>query len=298
METIESWNLLGANQQVIYGNTHIPNNQPLANVILCHGFKGYKDYGFIPVMAKMLSGHNFVVHRFNFSHSAMLDGHGAFERLDLFEQDTWNKQVYDLLSVIAYIFQNRIQGKGLPIFIAGHSRGGVTCLLTAGRLYSGTLKNSLLNIQENLDFSQMLSALKGVITIASPDTCNPYNENQKKELLEKGYLESPSSRTSQTLKVGKAFLEEQLFDKDNHDLLNLVKQIKCPITIFHGDSDPTVSTEAAHNINQANKSHSFLHFIHDANHVFNTKNPFTDDDQISPQLETLVNECLIFLKKV
>lgn len=41
---------------VIRGNVHLPDNPKGAPVvILCHGFKGFKDWGFFPITADRLA---------------------------------------------------------------------------------------------------------------------------------------------------------------------------------------------------------------------------------------------------
>ena len=50
------WTLPGADGQPILGNTHVPDDSrgapPAGVLIVAHGFKGYKDYGFFPRLAQ------------------------------------------------------------------------------------------------------------------------------------------------------------------------------------------------------------------------------------------------------
>ncbi len=264
------WTIIGSQGQTIYGSTEGPNGVARGVTLLAHGFKGYKDYGMFPWLSRQLGSVGFVSHRFNFSHSGMQAGINAFERLDLFEKDTWNRQVEDL-QVLADTFRQ----PDLPLYIIGHSRGGVACLLAAGRG------------QVNPD---------KLVSIAAPSTCLSMSEDVQKELLKTGFITSPSTRTKQDLKVGACFLQEQLDDPSNHDLLRLSSCIECPVLVIHGDEDEAVPVSASAEIGE--QTHGKCVVAKGANHIFNTPNPFIEGESPSPQLQELWNSMQSFLLEV
>ena len=66
--SVTQWTLPGVDDQPIYGNTHCPDGTPPVGVlVISHGFKGYKDYGFFPYLARAAAKRGLVAHRFNFS---------------------------------------------------------------------------------------------------------------------------------------------------------------------------------------------------------------------------------------
>ncbi|MBC8522497.1 alpha/beta hydrolase [PVC group bacterium] len=255
-----NWKIEGSGNEAIHGTTHKPCSHPKCNLIIAHGFKGYKDYGLFPWLAERAAETGANAHRFNFSHSGMLADDGPFERTDLFENDTWNKQVEDLQAVVAHC-----ENENLPTILLGHSRGGVASLLAVGR--------------DAIQVDQ-------VISLSAPSTCNPLNEDSQRSLLNQGYIESPSSRTNQMLRIGRGFLDEQLFNPELHDLLSLVATIEVPITVIHGDDDETVLISSGEAIVKVAKNAFFLP-IYGGNHVFNTPNPFSLYSEPSEQLQTL-----------
>lgn len=276
----QRWTLHGADRQTILGNTHLPSESPRGVVIIAHGFKGYKDYGMLPRIAQRCADAGFIAHRFNFSHSGMTDAIDTFERPELFERDTWNKQVQDIVAIINALGRGELAGGGLPYVLLGHSRGGVAALLTAGRH------------ADDATFVQPA----GVITLASPDRCNSLSEDDAALLLRRGYLESPSARTGQTLRVGSAFLREQLDSPAEHDVLGLVSRITCPMLFVHGEDDPTVPAVAASHLATAAKARISTLIVPGADHVFNTPNPRPDDAPESPQLAAAMSAILDFLR--
>jgi pimeloyl-ACP methyl ester carboxylesterase len=246
------WSIEGSEGEPIIGNAHLPEARPGGVVLVAHGFKGYKDYGMFPRIAGALADRGFIAHRFNFSHSGMTGAVETFERPDLFERDTWNKQVFDLLAVIGAVDHGALEGRGLPCVLFGHSRGGVSSLL------------------------------------AALSSCNPLSDQEADKLLNDGFLVSPSSRTGQALRLGKAFLTEQREDPAGHDLLALAGRITCPVLVAHGEKDPTVPAGCADQIAAA-CGQATVRIVAGADHVFNTPNPLAPDAEPSPQLAELLD---------
>ena len=119
---------------------------------------------------------------------------------------------------------------------------------------------------------------------------------QRKILLGTGFLDSPSARTGQRLRVGKAVLTEQLEDPEGHDLLKLVRRITCPVLIIHGENDPTVPAACATQLGDAIGENAQVKVIPGANHVFNTVNPLPPESKPSPQLAGLLDAVVGFAR--
>lgn len=269
-----AWTISGADNQTIFGNTHLPTNQPRGVVLIAHGLKSYKDYGFQPALAQHLASIGLIAHRFNFSHSGMTNDITTFARTDLFEKDTWNKQVADIKAVASAVQRGALPGatagNALPQIWLGHSRGGNTTLLATGRAF-----------QQNWPVKP-----KAIIALAAGDTCCRLTEEQRKHMHQDGCLEMLSSRTGQLLRQGLAWLTEQESDPDAHDLHKAVKAIRCPVLLVHGQLDETVphddSVRLKQTASQIADSQSSqigetgpvtLISMPDTNHTFNAPNP-------------------------
>lgn len=301
--TIVDWTIPGAEGEPILGNTHWPIGSPRGIAIIAHGFKGYKDYGMFPAIAHHFAQAGFIAHRFNFSHSGMTNDTATFARPDLFERDTWNKQVFDLNEVVKHAVRMSSsirmpssnggngtslpspsgrgaggEGSSLPFLILGHSRGGMTMLLWAGR----TIDDA--NVPKPA----------GLIALAAPSRPFLFTDADKKLMREQGYIESPSSRTGQKLRVGKQYIEEQLADPEGHDVILQTKRIRCPICIIHGENDHSVPVQNAHELAAAAGKRAELHIIPGTDHVFNTPNPFAMDDEPSEALRSVLASSIQF----
>ncbi|MBG83049.1 MAG: hypothetical protein CMJ40_00715 [Phycisphaerae bacterium] len=270
MAGTQDWKIENTSGLPIIGTTHLVEGSPRGVVLLAHGFRGYKDYGFIPLLAQRLADERYLAHRFNFSHSGMGHGHGKFDE-DEFRSDTWNAQVDDLLAVVGAVGSGAIQGGGQPLIMFGHSRGGVASLLAAGR---------------HAD-SPELSGLKGIITAASPADACRLDDAARDSFLRNGYMDVPSSRTGQALRVDAAWLREQQADPEGHDVVTQAGRVRVPVAIIHGLDDSTVSSEDAIFLAEAVGDRAVMRLIDGGNHVFNMPNPADATTVCSPQFEQL-----------
>ena len=280
--TTTDWTIPGADGEAIHGTAHpCLKGAPRACVLMAHGFKGYKDYGFIPLLTGALANTLPVVaHRFNFSHSGMNEDVSTFGRPDLFEKDTWGRQVFDLGACLDAAASGGLPATppGLPVALLGHSRGGVTCLLTASDRFVGDKPNTP----------------ACVVTMAAPSRANSLSEAEREAMRERGAIETVSSRTGQTLRIGRAWLDEQLDNPYEFDVLAACTAIGCPVLAVHGEADPTVLPGAAMMIaDTCPDGEAYL--ILDADHVFNTPNPADPHAQNSPQLTELIGVVSSFI---
>lgn len=300
---ITSWQIPGSDGQPIYGDTHIKasceSNPDLAlgHLICSHGFKGYKDYGFLPLLCDRAAKRGLVVHRFNFSHSGMIPNVEMFERPDLFISDTWGRQVADLLAVNLASDCGTLDRSASwdesywPIVYFGHSRGGVTSTLAAGRAGEPSF------------YSQYWPKASGaipptaLITAAAPDYACNLDDLAKDQLRAEGRLLSPSGRTGQDLYVGRDWLDEIERAPELYDPVLAAAHVKCPTLIIHGSGDTTVPVDCAHNLHRAATPNSRLEIIEGASHTFDCPNPLPIDtpwDEVPAATRKLIDLTVAF----
>lgn len=279
-ESERPWSIAGSAGEPILGIEHAPGGAasadgPRAVVIMAHGFKGYMDYGFLPRLARRLAAAGSVVHRFNFSHAGMTRAIDTFERPELFEADTWDRQVEDLAAIDRAIAAGELAGAGRPTIRFGHSRGGTAIVLAEGR--------------------GAIDGTAGMITAASPADAVRLDDETRARLRTDGFLESPSSRTGQVLRVGRAWLDAIEADPVAHDPLVMAGRCRVPWLLVHGGDDPTVPAADADRLAAAAGGAAETVVIPGANHVFDTPNPLPDSAAASPALERLIDACTTFI---
>ncbi|MEE2681243.1 MAG: alpha/beta fold hydrolase [Planctomycetota bacterium] len=250
-----------------------PSGGGRGTVLIAHGFKGYKDYGMFPRLARVVASAGWSSVRFNFAHSGMTRNQETFERPDLFALDTWNAQVRDLNALVAAVRAGELSAvsPGAPVVLFGHSRGGLASILAAGR---------------GLE-------VDGVFSLAAPaDPCRLSDEHVA-QLSEGRGVEVTSDRTGQTLLIGPPFLHEITGDPDAHDVLAMAEAIQAPLVVAHGSDDATVSLADARLI--AGRAGVEPLIIPGGNHVMNVVNPLDPTGTPSPQLQEVEEHLLRLL---
>ncbi|MCB9845395.1 MAG: alpha/beta hydrolase [Phycisphaeraceae bacterium] len=269
---LSPWTIAGAEGFPIEGVAHVPTGRARGVAIIVHGFLGFMDYGMFPVLAGAMEDAGFIALRFNLSHSGISRESQTFDRPERFERDTWLRQIEDVHAVIDGAWRGEIPGRGMRHVLIGHSRGGATAILAAARR-----------------FDEGLSPVSsGVATLAAPDSCCMWAEETRREALARGYTEVRSNRTGQTLRIGGAWLTEQLEDPGAHDVPAHASRLGCPLLVIHGEDDATVPAACAHALAGSAGARGRLVLIPGADHVFNTPNPFPEGASAGPELASVI----------
>lgn len=269
--------LAGAAGEVIRGNLHVPVENPggrLPLVLVLHGFKGYKDYGFFPYLTQQLANTGLIAARLNFSHCGIDEDPATFGRPDLFEKDTWSKQLEDVQAMLKVAAAGQLPHADRidtdQIGLVGHSRGGTTALLAAGHA----------------------PQIAAVVAMAAPAMTDYLSEAEREQFRAQGYLPSPSARTGQQLRIGRQWLDDLQAHPDRLDLAAAVARIQCPLLILHGAEDATVPVASAKAIAAAYDGTAEELTVDGANHTFNCANPMT---RPSPALDQAIAAITAFL---
>jgi pimeloyl-ACP methyl ester carboxylesterase len=254
------------------------NGAPLPLTVLCHGFKGFKDWGMFPPLAERLSATGRAVALFEFSHNGVGGTPGAFTRLDLFEQQTLSRHVADLGTVIDFLDGKTPAGaefaaacrlqQNRHVNVVGHSMGGAVAMLRAaddGRVVQVATLNSLAQLDR-------------------------FTPGQMDELEREGRIQVKNARTGQDMPLGRAWFE----DARRLDLEEAATQIFVPALVLCGAADESVSPDESRQINQWIAG-SRLELIPGADHTFGARHPFTG---WTPPLETVARELDAFLPHV
>lgn len=263
-------------QRELFCDITAPVTSARGTLLIAHGFKGYKNYGMFPHLARAAAIHGWAAVRFNFAHSGMTRCESTFERPDLFALDTWNRQVTDLEQLVA-----AVRGGSLaecpqegPVVLFGHSRGGLAAILAAGRGL----------------------AVDAVLSASAPKESVRFSGGDRARLREEGFCPVESSRTGQILSIGSHFLDEVEQDPESHDPCVMAGRMTSPLIIVHGDSDETVSCDDARALAQAAGRNPVL--VPGGTHVFNVPNPFDAEGAASTQLAALESVLLETLDSV
>ena len=76
---------------------------PLPTLVILHGFKGFKDWGFFPYAAEFLANRGFAVITFNFSMNGVGQNLLDFTELDKFARNTYSREQENVAKIIGEI---------------------------------------------------------------------------------------------------------------------------------------------------------------------------------------------------
>ncbi|TMQ58555.1 MAG: alpha/beta fold hydrolase [Candidatus Eisenbacteria bacterium] len=201
-----------------------PDNPPSATlprppIVLLHGFRGYKDWGFFPMLAGRMAEAGFPAVTFSVSGSGIAGRDGAFTEPERFRRNTYAKELADLARVVAWALAPGAARAGL----IGHSRGGTLALLHAA-------SNRRIGC---------------VATLAAPFRIGVWKPEQT-AAWERGE-DAPiyDFRTRTHLRLGPDLWEDFTRNRDRYDAARAIESLGAPLLVVQGDRDAVVPPENA-----------------------------------------------------
>lgn len=238
---------------------------PRPAVVICHGFKGFMEWGFFPALAELLAARGFVAVRFNFAGSGMRPGEDRVSDPEAFRRDTYSGELADLLAMLAVLAavagepdgaaldRSRIASGSLGLF--GHSRGGAAALLAAA----------------HPDWRERIGALVTWAGIADVDR---FTAEQKEVWRRDGELPVVNARTGQRLALGRELLADVEDHREALDLTAAASRRRAPYLVVHGTADESVPAEEGDRLHAAAADPKVIERVAGAGHTFGAVHPF------------------------
>ncbi len=252
----KSFALTNADNEIIRGDLRYRESaKNSATIILCHGFTGFKDWGFFPLLAENLTDTGYVTITFNFSRNGIGSDLDNLTERDKFAENTYSHELLDLECVMSAIKAAKI-GKGLidqhRLGLFGHCRGGGLAILQAAQD----------------------KKIQTVVTWSAISTVERFDADQIFNWQKDGFIEVECTWTKQNMPIARSLLKDIQENKDQLDILHAAAKLKIPVLIIHGDHDDIVPVEEAHKIYASLKTETKdLVIIEGANHILGTSHP-------------------------
>lgn len=222
-------------------------------VLFLHGFKGYKDWGFIPYFCEKLSENNIVINM-DFSLNGMIDSENIIYDSELFRKNTISQQIEDANSVLDYIIPilngtNYFNGE---IYLIGHSLGGATSIF----------------------LSTIRKDINKIVLLASISQIHRNTERQKNLWKEKGYIEVKVPPKNQVLFLDYSYQDDKDKNYTPNQILEDLSKFNGEILIIHGKQDVTVKVTEAQDLYKYRQNNGLidktkLEIIEKCGHTFN-----------------------------
>lgn len=245
--------------RVLNGYLDLPEGDgPRPTVVICHGFKGFMEWGFFPHLGELLSQRGFVAVRFNFSGAGMAPGDERVTDLAAFRDNTYGRERDDLLAVLAALGEGelgagRVDLRRIGLF--GHSRGGGAALLAAA----------------GEAWRERIGAL---VTWAAIGRLDRFGAEAMAEWRRRGEIPVVNARTGQELALGPEQLAEIEAAPPELDLAAAAGRRRAPWLIVHGEDDESVPVAEARALAAAAGEPRELRIVPGAGHTFGARHPF------------------------
>jgi dienelactone hydrolase len=224
---------------------------PRSAVVICHGFKGFREWGFFPAVARAVAARGHAAVSFDFSHNGVGADGVDFSALELFEQQKLTRDV-DEIRMVLDALGDLLPRRPKRIGLLGHSRGGGEAVLAASE-------------------DRRVDAL---VTWAAIATVHRWSEEQLARWRHGESVEIVNARTGQAMPIGPQFLRDIEENTERLDIRRAAARLTIPWLIVHGEADPSVPADDARTLWDMAGDNAELLLIEDADHGFGAKHPY------------------------
>ncbi len=257
----------------IRGDVRVPDGPPPRTaVIVVHGFKSFKDWGFFPWVCERLAGAGHSTISFNFSRNGVGADPDRLSDLERFGSNTLSLELEELRRMLAEV----LDGDLLPrrprkAALLGHGRGGAHAVLAAAAE----------------------PRVRALVTWAALARFDRWSEETRELWRADGRVWVPNPRTGEQMPLGVGFLEDFEAKRDALDVMSAARRLHAPWLIVQGTDDLTVWPSEAETLTRANAG-ARLHLVERAGHTFGAAHPFAGP---TPELREAMDRTLEHLRR-
>lgn len=252
-----SFELTGADGGPLRGDVRaVADGTPRPAVLICHGFKGFKDWGFFPYLADRLARGGVSAVSFNFSGSGVGPEGDRFTEPERFAHATFGNDLRDLDVVVKAVEGGTLPGLDAPpsgIGLFGHSRGGGVSVL----------------------YSADNPGIRSLVTWSAIASGNRWGPETIRRWRRDGKLDITNQRTGEVLPLSTDVLDELDADTEGRlDIAAAAKRVLVPWLIVHGEVDETVSIRDPQQLHHAGEERPELMIVRRGSHTFGARHPW------------------------
>ena len=224
--TKTSFQLTGADGGPLRGDV-CRSKDARAAVVICHGFKGFKDWGFYPTVTDRLARAGFAVVSFNYSGSGVGEDGLTFSEPERFGHGTYTNHLRDLDVVLRALRDGGFGPSPTSLGLLGHSMGGGIAALRAAAD----------------------PAVKVLVTWAATARFGRlWRSDQVEGWRRTGKIDVTNQRTGQILPLYTDMLEDWEHNRAALDVTAAAGNVRAPWLIVHGAADESVPASDAQDL--------------------------------------------------
>jgi esterase/lipase len=277
------------NYENLVFDIHFNDENTLKSILIFfHGYKSFRNWGFIPYICDKVSESNAIVINLDFSLNGILSEHPLKIDVDNFAKNRVSQEIQDGQMLINLLQDSNAQSSEMQeilknwngkIILSGHSRGAGIALILANQ-------------------NKLVEKLALIAPIAN---FNRYRDRFIKEWIDAGKIEFYDSQSQQTLRMDATYVQDIVENTANYDLKSAAFLLEKDLLILQGENDYTIKQEESFQIcksfKENNKNSQFacnFVLIEKANHLLNCSHPFESSNKY---VEQAISEIIQFLGK-
>lgn len=251
---LSRWEIRRTGNLMIRGDIRYPlGDEPSSAVVICHGFKGFREWGFFPPLARALARRGHAAITFDFTRNGVGDDGVDFSALERFAENTHSGNLAEIHAVLDAV----AGGKLLPlaperIGLFGHSRGG-------GKAVLATAADGRVD---------------ALVTWAAIATVHRWPEETLARWQRGETITIENSRTGQQMPIAPSFGRDLERHPARLDIGAAAARIRVPWLIVHGDRDASVAPGDAHALFAAAGQQAELLLVEGGDHTFGARHPY------------------------
>lgn len=228
---------------------------PSTAVVICHGFKGFRRWGFFPFIARQLALAGHAALTFDLSGNGVGDTGEPFTALDRFASATHSRNIDEIRMVLDAVTSGPLfPSPPGAIGLLGHSRGGGESILAAAE-------------HGQVDALVTWSAISRVERW-SPEDVERWRQGETTTVT--------NSRTGEQLPISPAWWRDATANRERLDIRQAAGKVRAPWLIVHGAADETVPVDEARTLYEAAGTSAELVLVDGAGHTFGATHPLED----------------------
>lgn len=260
---------------VIAGDSHAPvqadlfsrsPGEELPLIIVCHGFLGYKRWGFLPYLSGRLALAGFHVLAMSFSLNGIDEETGLFTRPEDFALNTVSREIEDLRRTCLHVRNGLLPlpVAGMDWGLMGYSRGAAITILAAGEI----------------------SEVRSLVTWATPSRLDRYTRRRKERWKTDGEMIFTDVRSAVPLRLYYSYYQDIAANRKRFELPGRAASLEIPHLLVHGERDAAVTLrETERLLNPRAREGVRLEVIKGCSHTFGIVHPMS---KTKPCLERAV----------
>ncbi|MBT3933705.1 MAG: prolyl oligopeptidase family serine peptidase [Bacteroidetes bacterium] len=280
LKRIENYQVLTSKSNLLLVDIHYAeSNLAKPVIIFSHGFKSFKNWGALDLIADYFASMGYIFLKFNHSHNGTThDAPAIISDSEKFGNNTIELELNDLEAVIDLCLLNDLDELKInseAIYLMGHSRGG---------------SNSIIKASEN-------KHIKKLITWAA---FNDYEKTWNRfydmdEWKKQGVNYRENKKTAENLPVYYSLYENFLKYKERFNIKHAVEKLEIPMLAIHGIDDEFIPYEEAIQLKKWNKNID-INILPYTSHNFGSEHPYTKNT-LSDDIRIVCDESIKFLQE-